>query len=173
MLPRQTLSHQMHCLLISKGYPPDRRSCIAVHTHAVHGHVKAKGIVCSWCTPKSCPVTLSAAAQYINSQTCTCSHPPKMGKVTSRMWLCVCVCPLQTVLPEPSPSSSNSLAFNGLCRALQPNHRPVSFGLTEYNMDSGGKWHLWTCCLTTAKMSGWTGLLVVRFLLFASFIRCV
>ena len=112
----------------------------------------------------------STAARYINSQTCTRSFKDGKGNLKD---VAVCVCPLQAVPSVPCPSSFNSPAFNGLRRALQPNHRPASFRLTEYNKDSGGKWHLWTCCLTTAETSGWAGLLVVGFLLFASFIRCV
>lgn len=111
----------------------------------------------------------STAARYINSQTGTHSFKDGKGNLKD---VAVCVCPLQAVPSVSCPSSFNSLALNGLCRALQPNHRPASFRLTEYNKDSGGKWHLWTCCLTTAKMSSWTGLLVAGFLLFASFTRC-
>ncbi len=75
----------------------------------------------------------SAAAQYISSQTCTHSQPAKDGKGKLKE-VAVCVCPLQVVPSVPSPPSVNSLAFNSLCRASQPNHRPASFRLTEQGL---------------------------------------
>lgn len=96
---------------------------------------------------------LSSIHQFPNMHT-------KMAKVISRM----CVSTSIFVL------SAESFYFQfpglkGWREALRPNHRPASFRLTEHNKDSGGKWHLWTCCLTMAKMNGRPGLLVVLFLL--------
>lgn len=85
------------------------------------------------------------------------SSPPKDGKGNLKD---VCL-PSKT-----SPSSLISPAFNGSCRALQP-HRTM-----QRTIRTGGKRHLWTAWVTTAKMKGWTGLLVER-LLFASLIRSI
>lgn len=135
LLSKHTLSALTRHLFISGGYPPDMSTCSTGHTHTVYGHASAKGLVCSSCTPESCPVALLQLNTSIPKHTHTHTFCGK-GNLKD---VDVCVCPIPAVSPVQSPSSFNSLAFNGLCSALQPNHRPVSFGLTEYNKDSGGK----------------------------------
>lgn len=68
----------------------------------------------------------SAAAQYVNPNpphALRLFSPPNMGKVISRMWLCLtstsCVPCVFLVF-----CSANSLVFNGLYIALEPNHIP-------------------------------------------------
>lgn len=128
-------------------------------THTAYGRAKAKGIVSfSFIQSHAMSLCSSSMHQFPNTHTFS---PRKMGNVISKM--CRCVSALYNLCPLcPSASRINSLAFNGSCSTLQPDHRPVSFSPTEYNKDSGGKWHLRTCCLTRAKLSGWKGLLVVN-----------